>query len=92
MGRDKDEWKKVAALAVDLRQRALATNDPRVIFRYSRLDLDFDLSPSDQVAADIEKHLSTPGVEDDVNSTVNLWRWRLMVITAQAGRRTIIAV
>jgi hypothetical protein len=75
LGQDKPEWTRVAALVESLRQRALATNDPRVIFRYCSLDLDFDLSPTDKVAADIERHIATPGVEDEVNSTVRLWQW-----------------
>jgi hypothetical protein len=78
IGWDKPETLAARKLAVDLRNLALQRQKPGPIYWFSYLDLDFDLSPSAAVSADLEAYLALSDRQDDVHNVVSLWRLAIM--------------
>jgi hypothetical protein len=78
IGWDKPSTLAARKLAVDLRKLALQRRKPGPIYWFSYLDLDFDLSPSAAVSADLEAYLALTDRPDDVHNVVGLWRLATM--------------
>ena len=78
IGRDKDHVLVARGLVAELRQRAVGAASLVSSLWFSTLDLDFEISAPDDVAAEIERLLKGVKKEVDVNLGVELLR--------QAGR------
>lgn len=74
IGWDKPEVLKARQLAMDLRNRAVRQGSAIALHQFSSLDIEFELSPPQNVAAEIEGVLATAPSDADVHNIVSLWR------------------